>query len=283
MAYLSDGEEENFDEPMPIPNNVIPEHHIRADTPPRQRKKSSSDEDDFVPARREVEIKPAKINVDEKEVEKMPFDDVIPAKEWKGLEFKSHMGIIGATNAGKTTFFKTLLADQKIPICDMYILVSNLPGKSELVTGFATNEYLTTGAYKGKLYYHFAVEETEQAMSLCMRDNLADKTKCLFLSDCLISSSGLKDNIANFINKAKNYQTSVVVEIHNISGQSMVLLRNALAVKVYLNQKERALAMQLNMSIKDNLIFKYASLPKYDKVLIEDDAHGFFNKRYLPF
>lgn len=259
---FEDAQEGDEDEVMTTRNEITP--------PTRPRQESSSPE-------------PTKTNVDEDEVNKMAFDNVIPAKEWTGLELRSHMGLIGATNAGKTTFFKVLLADQKIPICDNYIIVGNLPGKSELVTGFATSEYLSTGAYKGKKYYHYAIEETEQAMAFCIRDNLVNESKCLFLSDCLISSPALRDNIANFINKAKNYNTSVIVEIHNISGPSMVLMRNALAVKIYLNQKERAIATQLNMSIKDNLIAKYASLPKFDKVLIEDDTHGFFNKKYLPF
>lgn len=240
-------------------------------------------QDQYLGQDQDQEEDPKKIDVDEKKLAKTTFDDVIEAKQWKGLEINRHMGIVGATTAGKTTFFKTMLADQKIPICDVYIVVGDSPGKSEIITGFCTLEYLTNHSYANKKYMHFNTSELEKAFAFCLADENNSITKCLFLSDILISSAKVKDRTANFMNRAKNYKTSVIVEIHHLAGESMVLMRNALAVIVYLDQIPKALARALDMSVVDNIISKYSGLTKFDKVLIHDKQEGIFNKHYLPF
>lgn len=224
-----------------------------------------------------------KIDVDKEKLAKTPYDDVIEAKQWGGLANDRHMGIVGASTAGKTTFFKTLLADQKIPICDVYIVVGDSPGKSEIVTGFCTLEYLTNGSFSGKKFMHFSTSEIEKAFAYAIADENINTSKCLFLSDCLITSAKTKERTANFMNRAKNYKTSVIVEIHHLAGESMVLMRNALAVIVYLDQSTKSLARALDMAITENTIQKYSGLSKYERVLIHDKQEGIFNKHYLPF
>lgn len=224
-----------------------------------------------------------KVDVDKEKLANTPYDAVIEAKQWTGLANNRHMGIAGASTSGKTTFFKTLLADQKIPICDVYIIVGDSPGKSELVKGFCTSEYLTNGSWLDKKVMHFSTTEIEKAFAYALADENINITKCLFLSDCLISSAKIKERTANFMNRAKNYKTSVVVEIHHLAGESMVLMRNALAVIVYLDQTKNSLAKFLDMPITDNMIVKYSGLSKYERILIHDKQEGIFNKHYLPF
>ena len=225
-----------------------------------------------------------KVEVDKTELDKLPFDSVVAAKTWPGIEPFLHLGLIGATNSGKTRFFKQLLADQKIPICDIYIVVGNTPGKSELVTGFAALEYLSTGAYKSKKYLHFMPHEIEEAIAYCMDDSRMKETKFLFLNDCLITTNKIKNQVANFANKAKNWNTTLGIEVHSYAGENMVLLRNALKNKVYFEFKPKQLALALDMSVNDNIIAKYAGLSKGDEIVIEGEGKsGLFNKHYLPF
>lgn len=224
-----------------------------------------------------------KIEVDNKKLQNTPYDNVIEAKQWTGLPENRHMGLVGASTTGKTHLFKTFLADQKIKLSDIYITVADLPGKSEIITGFCTLQYLTEGSYKNKKYLHYTPDEIEKAIAYCLADENINYSKTIFLSDCLLASQKTKTSVANFINKAKNFKCTVIVEIHNLVGDNMVMMRNALAVIVYLDQPAKTLARLLDASIDDNMIRKYSGFSKFDKVIIVDKLQGNFNKHYLPF
>lgn len=242
------------------------------------------DEDDYFTAvPDEVDNNDEKIQVDKRQLSKTPFDSVIEPNIWSGLKPLTHMGIIGATSAGKTFFFKNLLADEKIPICDMYIIVAELNGQSELVKGFCTLEYLSNGSYANKKYYHFLPTDIEQAFALTLSEENNNYTKCLFLSDCLITNNTTKTKTANYINKAKNFKTTVIVEIHQIAGDGMVLLRNGLTVMVLLNLDANAVSLIIGKPKNDPQIQKYIGLSKFDRGLIWDRSEGIFNKKYWQF
>ena len=213
------------------------------------------------------------------------YNSIIPANHWKGLREFYHMGLIGASNTGKTTMFKRLLADQKIPIADTYIVVAQPVNKSELTIGMASNDYLTEGdKFKSKKYLNFIPSEISKAFGYCKDMENAQESKLIFLNDCLITNSKTRDNIAFFINEAKNFKTTVVVEIHNLTGPNMLMLRGALEVKIYFGLTSLALSQQLELEKNDPIIQKYNTKSnRYDQILIYDKQHGFFNKDYIPF
>lgn len=227
---------------------------------------------------------PDKIGADPAIVDKTPYDDVVNARTWSGIGRHDHTGLIGFTKAGKTHYFKQLLADEKIVECEKYIIVADAPAFSEIVTGFAAARYLHTGEWQsleGKVLF-FTVGEIQKAVNLCMGP-LADVDKLIFFGDCLISDDNRNFALlANFLNKAKNYKATCVIEIHHFAGPKAVLMKGALESQIFLKIDPAKLAMYLDKQKRDTMIERYASLGNHERVWIHDREEGDFDSHYLP-
>lgn len=260
-----------------------------------QRQRSSSDEeeieDDFnrVETRvnnegKETDKSKNEIAADPEVIKNSDYNNIITPDVWGGLEYLQHCALVGATNAGKTTFFKQLLADQKIPLFDVYITLGNIVKSDELQIGYAANNYLFEKDYKNIESYHFTMDTYMQALNLARSADMKDKSKLLFLNDAMIQSSKMCKEISEFLNQAKNYNITCVVEIHDFFGANMKLARNACNVRIFLQQTPRNLAKSLEMPLDSPLIKAYAIKENTNKIVIEDVSNSkYYNKQYISF
>ena len=237
------------------------------------------------------EIPSTKIDVDPEYEKNLPSTDVIPTKTWGGIKFETsdhekiviqQTGIYGATGAGKTSLIKTLFADQKIPVVDMYIIVADPKGKSELVTAICANLYLNGKDYKKANIKHFDISEISKAIGLCLSPELSKTRKIIIFNDCLLVKKS-RSEVISFVSKAKNFYTLCLIEIHDFAGDDMKNLRAACGVKIFINYSPRNIAQDLNKSVHDPIIIKYVGLSSLEQILIDVKHEGYFNKNYTTF
>ena len=224
-----------------------------------------------------------KIEVAPNSLRRAAHSAIMPSRIWAGQKKHEHMGIVGATNSGKTYRFLTFLADQKIPICDRYIIVGDSPKRDEIVKGICALMYLSGRPYQESKIEHFPINEVKRAIALCLDPATLHEEKYVFFNDVLISTADARNSLANFANKAKNFNTTLCIEIHHLAGENMVLMRNALQHKVYCDLSPKSLALELGLKAGDDFITKYAGLAKMDRVVIHERDMGEFNKNYTPF
>ena len=135
-----------------------------------------------------------KIEVDPRAIEKTQYSEIIKPKVWEGIKRLEHCMLVGATSAGKTYFFKQLLADEKIPMFDMYITVGNLSASNkdkiassdELQIGYAANYDLNNMNYRNIDSRFFTMQDYEAAINLCMSGETIETSKLIFFNDALI-------------------------------------------------------------------------------------------------
>jgi hypothetical protein len=224
------------------------------------------------------------IAADPSVIQNSDYNSIITPDVWSGLTYLQHMALVGATNAGKTTFFKQLLADQKIPLFDVYITLGNIVKSDELQIGYAANNFLFDKDYRNVESYHFTMDLYNQALNFARSADLKDKSKLLFLNDAMIQSSKMCKEISDFLNQAKNYNITCVVEIHDFFGQNMKLARNACSVRIFLQQTPRNLAKSLEVPLDSPIIKAYSIKENTNKIIIEDvNNMKFYNKQYISF
>lgn len=226
-----------------------------------------------------------RIGADPAILDKTPYDDVVPARMWKGIGRYDHTGLVGFTKAGKTHFFKQLLADEKIVSCDKYIIVADPPAFSEIITGIAANRYMDKGEWSSlnDNVLFFTVDEIQKALNICVGKDMADFEKLIFFGDCLINNDNRNFAlIADFINKAKNYKTTCIVEVHHFAGPKAVLMKGGMEIQIFLKLDPAKLALYLDKQKRDTSIQRYASLSGHEKVWIHSREQGDFDSHYLP-
>lgn len=217
---------------------------------------------------------------DPSELKNLKYDSITPAPTWKGIEIYGHTGLVGATNSGKSHFIKQIFADEKVHDFDAYVIVSDSHSFSDFTVMIAARRYLRTGEWEslqGNIAY-YKVEDIDKAMAVCIGPQFQGKEKLIIFSDCQLTAEKTYTNMATFINKCKNYQTTAIVEIHHYEKP---LMKQALANTIFLKTDPSQLALHLKKSKNDSDIKRYAALSGHDRVWIKTDG-GDFNKHYLP-
>jgi hypothetical protein len=233
-----------------------------------------------------------KIEVDPRAIEKTQYSEIIKPKVWEGIKRLEHCMLVGATSAGKTYFFKQLLADEKIPMFDMYITVGNLSASNkdkiassdELQIGYAANYDLNNMNYRNIDSRFFTMQDYEAAINLCMSGETIETSKLIFFNDALIQTPKMTQNIAYLLHQAKNFNTTCVVEAHDYFSQNIKLARNACPVQIFFKLSPRELAKALKEELKSPIIKTYESKDVKERVLIHDVANNlYYNKQYFTF
>lgn len=224
-----------------------------------------------------------KLEVNPNNLKKTHHSSILPSKVWQGQKMHEHMALVGSTKSGKTFRFLTFLADQKIPLCDRYFIVGDSPQRDEIVKGICALFHLSGRALTNTQVEHYQIRELDKVLAMCLDAANLQQEKYIFFNDCLISENKHKLKIANFANRATNFKTTVCVEIHHLAGENMLLLRKAFVHKVYCNLPPKELARELDAQKNEDIIIKYAGLPKNDRVIISQNDQGEFSKHYTPF
>lgn len=246
-------------------------------------------EESFEPRRKEFSTQPNigyfnTNQVNKEALEKSGYNHLLKPQTWAGLEPKSHLAIVGFTNAGKTHFLKQLLADQKIPPFDMYITLGNLPKSEELHIGYAANNYLFNKSLSTIESYQFTMDKYRQALQFAQNPEYKDKSKLFFFNDALIQSSDLTKQLGNFINQAKNFNITCVVEIHDFFANNVKMIRSACNTSIFLKLSQYEIARALNVPIDDPIIKAYMLKEDKDRAIISvKSPAGYFNKEYVAF
>lgn len=222
--------------------------------------------------------------VDPQVLEKTEYNEIIKAGIWGGVQHLKHLALVGATSAGKTTYFKQLLADQKIPTFDIYITLGNMPGADELQIGYAASNYLFGIDHSNIESYHYTFDNYAQALNKARSPEIKDKSKLLFLNDAMIQSSKLTKEISDFMNQAKNYNITCVVEVHDFFGKDMKMARKACTYSIFFKVSAAELSRALEIEKKAPLIRAYEMKDLDNRILIFDrDADSYYNSNYVSF
>lgn len=140
----------------------------------------------------------------------MPNEKIMSVKEFE------HFVFYGTTNTGKTFKMKTLLVDGIIDIdFEEFIYVGRPEQMEELAKAYAA--YLTQKGKNpdaGKMKY-FGYTEMKVALAYLN----AKHSKIVFFDDIFIQNPKFKQQIASFINQAKNANNTVFLTVHEAYGE----------------------------------------------------------------
>lgn len=193
-----------------------------------------------------------------------------------------HLALIGPTNAGKTTRIKIFFCDQKFKNLDTFIYVGGEKDLNEMAECFVAANYLNTRKMEGLKMKFYPLDKIEEAIAFCSnKENI--QTKLLFIDDALLQGSKAIKTISNFISQAKNSNTTMIVTMHNSTGDnSLKNIRNACRYLVFLNSLPQEIKYLLNTSISDKMLMNYKNqMNKFDKFLIFDKEQNIvFDKKY---
>jgi len=213
--------------------------------------------------------------------------DIVSEKELGAFETFGHIALIGPTESGKTTRFKIFCCDQKFDSRENseFIYVGPPKQLEEIAKSWCGDLMLSGQDYKkGKMQY-FKLEEMDKAMLYCTNGANSHK-KLLFLDDALVISSQLSKKISTWIHQAKNYNTTVVVSVHEAFGsQNEKMVRSACRYFVGINLQPAQASKLLNLPM-DNLLIKNleSEVNPYKNLFIFDKkTQTIYNENYKQF
>lgn len=208
------------------------------------------------------------------------------------INFKKfgHLALIGPTESGKTFRFKIFCCDQKFNSeeYDEFIYCGPPKQLEEISKAWAANLYLTEGKYDDGNMRYFKLEEIDKAILYCTASE-NNHSKLIFLDDALIVNAQMNKRIATWIHQAKNYNTTVVISVHEAFGsKDEKMVRTACKYYVGLNLGPETIS-KLIQQPKENYIIKQleskSTTPQknvfiYDKntqIVYKDDYKVFNN------
>ncbi len=186
--------------------------------------------------------------------------------------------------------FKQLCADEKLPMADIYILISpsNKEQCAEILKCMAGIDVLNNldksdggNSFKQKKYWLFSLEQVSTAIAFIQSEEYKDFTKLIFFNDALITKNKTTSDIVTFIQRAKNSKCTVVAEIHH--NAKLDNLYDALNVKIFFNETPRVLAQQLRVQITSPIINKYSADQDKNKKIISVDGEYFNGQNYKQY
>lgn len=184
------------------------------------------------------------------------------------FEQHRHVALIGPTGAGKTWRFKSFLVDQKFPKYDEFIYVGPSRQLEDVSKCYAGKLLLDDGDYTSGHMIYIKLENMDAALLYCTASENQSKQKLLFLDDALIVSSKLNKKISSWIHQAKNYNTTVVISVHEAFGsQDEKMVRTACRYFVGFNLNPAQISKLVSLPV-DNPIIK--------QIESEDDPHKNF-------
>lgn len=214
-------------------------------------------------------------------------EKLVQEPELNEFEQFGHVAMIGPTESGKTTRFKFFVLDNKFPVKDIDTFIYCGPPK-QMEEVFATWTVVTHDAGKIKqmkaLYYK--LDEMEKALLYCSSNEHFKENKLIFLDDALIISSQLNNKISTWIHQAKNYNTTVVISVHEAFGSKCEkMVRTACRYFVGINLEPQQTARLLTLPVDNPLVKTLESeTDPHKKLFIYDKKmHEIFNENYHRF
>lgn len=178
--------------------------------------------------------------------------------EIKNFEEFGHVALIGPTESGKTTKFKVFCCDELFDstLFDKFIYVGPPKQLEEIAIAWAANNYLKKNEWKNEKMEYYKLEEMDKAILDCTNTENQHIKKLIFLDDALVVSKQFNKKISTWIHQAKNYNTTVVISVHEAFGtQDEKMVRSACRYLCGINLSPATTSKLINKPT-DNAIIK---------------------------
>lgn len=208
-------------------------------------------------------------------------------KEPELTEFEEfgHVALIGPTESGKTTRFKIFVLDGKFPIASINTFIYVGPPK-QMEEVFASWAAAADNQLKSRKNLYYQLDEMDKAMLYCSSVENQKESKLIFLDDALVISSQISKKISTWIHQAKNYNTTVVISVHEAFGtQNEKMVRTACRYFVGINLQPPQISKLINMPADGPIIKSIESeTDPHKKMFIYDKkTQTLFNQEYHLF
>lgn len=210
--------------------------------------------------------------------------ELIPDEEPMSVGQFEHMILIGTTNTGKTHAFKQLLVDAKFEFeFEEFVYIGRGEQLPEIATAFAAYNQETSGSSDAREMKNFSFADLGTAVAYLEKFR---HPKLCYMDDIFIQGNKIKKEVANFINQAKNSNTTCVLTIHEaFGGEPEKTVRNAANWIGMFNLSRDTIARATNYTISaDNpKLNEYNARDKFKKILwFNTLTHTIYDHNYLP-
>ena len=210
--------------------------------------------------------------------------DLIPDESTFEIDEFEHMILIGTTNTGKTHAFKQLLCDAKFKFnFNEFVFIGRGEQLSEIAAAFAVFNQKTKGNPEAREMKNFSFAELGTALAYLEKFR---HPKLCYMDDIFIQGNKIKKEVSNFINQAKNSNTTCVLTIHEpFGGEPEKTVRNAANWIGMFNLSKDTIARATGYTISaDNpKLLEYNARSKFKKILwFNTLTHVIFDYNYLP-
>lgn len=201
------------------------------------------------------------------------------------FEEHGHIALIGPTNSGKTWRFKSFACDNKYEDYETFVYVGPPKQLTEVAKSYCGSLLLKHKDYTQGHMCYYKLDDLELALQYCTSEENKQK-KLLFLDDALILSTQLSKKISTWIHQAKNYNTTVVISVHEAFGtQVEKMVRTACRYYVGLNLNPQQISKLVNLPTDAKALKQIeATEDPHDQYFIFDKiSKHFFNNQYKTF
>lgn len=229
---------------------------------------------------------------DETEVEQQPEsivdEDLAKDFDIKSFEEFGHIALIGPTESGKTTKFKTFCCDKliNVELFDKFYYVGPPKQLEDVAVSWAADQYLTRGEWKDTKMEYFKLDELDKALLECTNTDNQHLKKFIFLDDALIISKQFNKKIASWIHQAKNYNTTACISVHEAFGtQDEKMIRSACRYLCGINLAPATTSKLINKPIDNNIIKSLEAQKNPHRVffIYDKKSQNIFNEHYKTF
>ena len=166
---------------------------------------------------------------------------------------------------------------------DEFIFVGRGEQLNEIAGSFAIMNNKLFGDKSARKMKFFSFTDVLTAVSYM---ESTKHNKLCFMDDIFIQGNKIKQQVAQFINQAKNSKTTCVLTIHEpFGGESEKAVRNAANWYGMFNLNSNSLTRLTSyaLSLDSPQMTEYIARAKYDKVLFYNTIeHKVFDNNYLP-
>lgn len=177
------------------------------------------------------------------------------------------------------------VADHKFPTKDISTFIYVGPGK-QMEEVFACWAAVCKEKHVTCKCDYYKLDEMDKAMLYCSASEHQQERKLIFLDDALVISSQLSKKISTWIHQAKNYNTTVVISVHEAFGtQNEKMVRTACRYFVGINLQPPQISKLISQPVDTPVIKSIESeIDPHKKLFIFDKkTQEIFTGEYIRF